>query len=524
MSEQKFCPKPFEHFELHENGKAYLCCPSYIFKKDIGSFRTDGFEEVWNSPSAKEFRRSIIDGSFEFCDSARCPILSEGKLRSLSELKPETREAIVRQDTAISYPSSVVLVNDFSCNLSCPSCRSTNINYPAGSEKQIQKERETRSIIQRVLEGSRSKVVINITGSGDPFGSVSYKKILEELDGSLHPNLIIELQTNGVLLTPRMWEKLAKIHRNIRHISISVDAANKQTYDQLRPGGSWEKLLANIKFISQQRAEHKFFLCLNFVVQETNVDQIVDFVKLFRFQAIDEFQLLTINDWGAMSPEDFAKTTVWELGHPKRQQLIAQLVHPFLDGKPIVWGTLYPLREEFMPSRSQIFTWRERLRVRFENFTAEVVQWKEYPRRQLLKQHFAVISAIRSLGSELMERERLNWAKRFYALSRRLTRDDFDDNYCLGLMEMKQDRPKVAAELFCQAYRKHFIRPRVISQWEVLRNVFIACAKVGDAKKWEDIRREALVLNREDENFASMLSTQQEHWKVLHPFPAREGA
>ena len=81
--------------------------------------------------------------------------------------------------------------------------------------------------------------ILSITGSGDPFASRVYRDLLHSLDGRDFPNLEIALQTNGVLLTPRNWERMKRVHGNISSIIISFDAASEATYNVTRRGGHW---------------------------------------------------------------------------------------------------------------------------------------------------------------------------------------------------------------------------------------------------------------------------------------------
>jgi hypothetical protein len=52
---------------------------------------------------------------------------------------------------------------------------------------------------------------MNVTGSGDPFGSKIFRDLLFGIDGSKYPNVKINLQTNGVMFTPKYWKNMKKI-------------------------------------------------------------------------------------------------------------------------------------------------------------------------------------------------------------------------------------------------------------------------------------------------------------------------
>ena len=63
MSEKYYCTRPFEFFEVYDDGRVSCCCPSWINNYEIGNIKDKSVEEVWNSEEAQELRRSILDGS-----------------------------------------------------------------------------------------------------------------------------------------------------------------------------------------------------------------------------------------------------------------------------------------------------------------------------------------------------------------------------------------------------------------------------------------------------------------------------
>jgi hypothetical protein len=72
-----FCSKPFEWFEVsrgREEGEVFLCCPSWL-GTPVGNLTRDSVKETWNGEAAQRIRRSILEGTFEYCNAARCPYL-----------------------------------------------------------------------------------------------------------------------------------------------------------------------------------------------------------------------------------------------------------------------------------------------------------------------------------------------------------------------------------------------------------------------------------------------------------------
>ena len=67
------CEKPFIYIETHIDGDITICCPAYVNNYAIGNFfEATTFEEIWNGEKAQEFRASVIDSSYKYCNMDLC--------------------------------------------------------------------------------------------------------------------------------------------------------------------------------------------------------------------------------------------------------------------------------------------------------------------------------------------------------------------------------------------------------------------------------------------------------------------
>lgn len=348
IGQKRYCTKPFTHFEVVGEGAAHLCCPSWL-KTSIGDLNQNSLGEIWNSETAQKIRASIIDGSYRYCDHEICPYLKSGRLETLEELGPALREVVESNQTELkTRPKYVLLGYDFSCNLSCPSCRSQKIMTAKGSEAHKKIEEITTKIDESFIRPiSDETVVLNITGSGDPFASNVYRTYLENLDGENLPHLKIDLQTNGLLFTPKMWERMHKIHGNIRNVFVSIDAATAETYPLVRREGNWSVLLSNMQFLADLRQQKKInLLQARFVVQKANYKEMEEFARLFLKLGCDVIELALLVDWQSWPTETFKEQCIWEKDHPERQEFLKALSKSFLSHERIFLGNLAGLREE----------------------------------------------------------------------------------------------------------------------------------------------------------------------------------
>lgn len=332
----RFCHVPFEQAEVHLEGRLFICCPTYV-PTVVGTVGEKGLLEQFNSEKAQEIRRTILDGSFKYCHKLLCPLIQGGKLPKRDEVtNPRYRKIIDEGIVSGLDPVHVSLNYDDSCNLSCPSCRTRLVQVGSGPEYDKRKAIQDKIIGYVFDKPHNQSILVTITGSGDPFGAKLFRDLLFGLDGAQYPNVQIRLHTNGVALTPAVWGKMARIHKNFEGIMVSVDAGNEADYQITRRGGNWHTLLNNLEFLGRRKKEHAYkFLRLNFIVQRDNFRGIPEFIRLGKTIGATHCALSLLNDWGTWTREEFAARTVWSRDHDLFEEFLTVMADPLL-GDPIV--------------------------------------------------------------------------------------------------------------------------------------------------------------------------------------------
>tara|TARA_R100000008_G_scaffold77093_1_gene57345 strand:- start:102 stop:788 length:687 start_codon:yes stop_codon:yes gene_type:complete len=201
------------------------------------------------------------------------------------------------------------------------------------------------SVLNFVLEKQpKEEVVFNITGSGDPFGSKIFRDFLINFDGEQHPNITINLQTNGVMFTEKMWNMMHKCHNNIAEVIVSIDAATEETYDKVRVGGNWATLMKNINMLSDIRLQGKIkgTFTLDFVVQKQNYTEMPLAVELANsLDGIDVMKFSLVTDWGTWKREVFEDHAVWMDNNPLHEDFLKVLDNDIFSGSKVDLGTAY---------------------------------------------------------------------------------------------------------------------------------------------------------------------------------------
>jgi hypothetical protein len=275
----KKCLMPFVNVNLTPNGGQGFCNPTWHNHPKLSG---DSIKEKFYSPEAELIRDSIDDGSYKYCKDS-CPWLQTnregGSSIYFSELKIEPT------------PMSLDLCRDRSCNLACPTCRDDFITDQVES-------------FDEVNEIKDSIVFISTSGVGDPLYSKPTREYLKSINTMKYPSLKnVQIHTNAMLLK-KHWSDISHLHPQL---SISIDAADKQTYDVVRRGGNWDLLIENMKFLNEQKFGE---LWLWFVVQKENYTQIVKFFDLMEgiFTKKDPmYRFFRVENWGQSKFEEQLK-------------------------------------------------------------------------------------------------------------------------------------------------------------------------------------------------------------------------
>lgn len=318
------------------NGEVALCYGQTWTSRGVGNVLDTDPMSLWTGKDAEEFRKSILDQSFRYCTDCRCP--------EMVELRDPP------QDIDLSVIGCLVLSYDYTCNLSCPSCRTTN------------KKRSPLSAIihAKLMESGILKHVkmISVMGSGEPLASPRFWNLMDRLKTmECHPDLCLSLTTNGVLLTPKRLDRILSSGKEIHNVEVSIDAACEDTYLVNRRGGNWDVLMSNISHLVSRGIP----LRLNFVVQANNFREMPRFVELAMKVKAGYVRFDAINNWGAFTPDEYRQRAVHFPSHPLHSQLKEVLKDPILrDGRV----HMAQLSEDFFITLSPLQTIR-RIRDRY---------------------------------------------------------------------------------------------------------------------------------------------------------------
>jgi Iron-sulfur cluster-binding domain len=338
----RFCRAPFEAIETAPGGDVHFCCPAWL-PVPIGNLNDSAPDEIWNSPAAQAIRASIHDGSYRYCSRVHCAHLSSHSLPRTPDLRSARLNAIAaeRRTKLKGRPERLVLAHDRSCTLSCPSCRTRVIT--ANSAEAGRLNRMADDVLLPLAHDARR---VRVTASGDPFGSRHFRHVMKGLTRRDYPNLLLEIQTNGVLFTPAAWAELDLAGR-LALVAVSLDAADEATYAVVRRGGSFRRLHANLAFLAERRRDGEIaHFRLDFVVQAANFREMPDMVAVADRYGFDAVKFQMIRNWNTWSAAEFAGHDIGSPAHPRYGEFLAVLAHSALRSVRVqFWGMAGPLAD-----------------------------------------------------------------------------------------------------------------------------------------------------------------------------------
>ena len=335
------CKEPFYKIEIETNGDVCLCCQTW-HPKIVGNLFKNTIEEIWQGKEAQLVRASIIDQSYKYCSLDICPAwisktIPEDEL--INELHPGWNDGVAT--TQFRLPEEVKFNFDNSCNLWCPSCRTDRVQYNPEHHKYSQAEHILNQIkLAYLSKPSTAKFGFTITSSGDAIGSHLYRNFLLSLDGEQFPNMRLIILTNGVMLTEKVINQMARIHKNIKQITISVDAATADTYNIVRAGGDFEQLQKNIEYLNQCRTLAHVNLAYTFVVQRDNFKEMKQFADWMLKYPRSKIRFTRIVQFNNQAKSHFRDQNLWSPAHKDHNEFFDAMADTWVNNPRIQWTNI----------------------------------------------------------------------------------------------------------------------------------------------------------------------------------------
>jgi MoaA/NifB/PqqE/SkfB family radical SAM enzyme len=308
-----FCPIPFLQLQLNPFGDVSACCFSGEHK--VGSVREHTLAQIWNGEEIKKWRREFLSGEISICKG---PMSSFSCHKNYVELKPLVELAEIQP----GLPRRLDLRLNGKCNLECVMCdvwKQPNHIYDQSDFWTIGPEKIFPNLVEVDMLG------------GEPFIQRDTFRFIDEV-------LKVNDQCTWGFITNGQYnfnEKLSGVlnRLKLRHIHISVDSINPDTYPKIRRKGDFNRMMNTLMdFVAyrNRRANEgrPFSLMASMCIQSENWNELPDFLDFCeRYEISPILQNMIVGEASHRNPHSLQ----FKSDEEKRE--ISAFFVPFLSGR-----------------------------------------------------------------------------------------------------------------------------------------------------------------------------------------------
>ena len=303
------CRYPFERLNIEWDGNVTFCCPAFTHDYLLGNIFKDSVEDLLYGEKAVEFRKSVYNNTYKYCDLKYCFEYRDYNIK-------EFEEKFVDRPL---YPKVVHLSYVKACNVRCMTCRDDLIVETKENIENFNK------IIDKVMDICRDAEIVYLNGSGEVFVSSHLKSLIKKISDK-YPNIKFMIVSNGLLFNEKHVKEFG-FDGKIWKVGLSIHGATKKTYERIVRGGHWEQLHKNLKYISKLKKKGEIReLDFNFVFHSLNFKEMPKFVKMANKYGANAY-FSRFRKWGDSSVmcSNYEKYTCWEPNHPDYKEFIKVL-------------------------------------------------------------------------------------------------------------------------------------------------------------------------------------------------------
>lgn len=191
----------------------------------------------------------------------------------LEALKARNRALLIEDLDACrprfrALPEIISLYTTDICNLRCQMCPRS-----ARQGTHVLDRGVLRSVMEDLFPAARKTILT--AAAGEPM-LADFDLVLE---CALRYGTYVDMITNGTYLS-------GEIYRESRwafdHLNVSVDAATAETYERVRTGGSFDRILGNLEEIREVRGKEPddVLISLSFLATNENLEELPAFVRM----------------------------------------------------------------------------------------------------------------------------------------------------------------------------------------------------------------------------------------------------
>lgn len=268
MHNHTICKAPTTNMYIGHHGVVKACCYNSIHSLGIWPIKT--LTEIWNSDKANELRTSLSDYD-----------LSKGCSICYQQLMAQNYDAFKatqfdqHKKNRNKFPSVIEFELDNKCNLACTMCNE-DFSSVIASRKGITRYQSpyNEDFIEQLKPFIPHLKEAKFYG-GEPF-MIKIYYVIWDLIHQLNPQCSINIQTNGTIIHDRVKNLLKRKNLNF---NISIDSLQKENYERIRDGASFQETMENLQLFIDYAKKNKTYLGISACMMQSTVHEAPDFIS-----------------------------------------------------------------------------------------------------------------------------------------------------------------------------------------------------------------------------------------------------
>jgi MoaA/NifB/PqqE/SkfB family radical SAM enzyme len=265
------CYLPFHSITFSGGGRALAC--TYNQKAVFGTYPETSVKELWFGETGRKLRAYMEHNDLSF-GCQHCEYFL--KNRTFTGLKAQVFDKY--PDTqGEPYPRVMEFDVINTCNLQCIMC-----NGDASSS--IRRNREKRPPVQNPYDAEFVRQLEEFIPhlreakffGGEPFLIDIYYELWNRII-EINPEVEMFVLTNGTVLNERVKEVL---NRGRFTLGVSIDAAGKEKYEQIRVGADFEQVMKNLDYFAEYSRERRRGIVVSTTLMRENWEEVPRMLEL----------------------------------------------------------------------------------------------------------------------------------------------------------------------------------------------------------------------------------------------------
>lgn len=246
---QTFCPAPWTSLNINQIGIVTPCLNSGFH---LGNIKQKNLYEILQDEPIKSMKQAQLQGQWHpGCIECKNRESYGDSPRTLWHTEPQVKQNI-QNDVDNFFVVEHLTVNWSNlCNLACTYCNAeTSTAWQAIKQIPIDYVKNEHDSLIELVARSKNNLKGLSLGGGEPLLQKTLPGLLANIDPTnvsvmVTTNLSVPLESNPVYAILRDWPNVSWI--------ISFENANKEQFEYVRHGASWEVFLKNIDIMQQQQ-------------------------------------------------------------------------------------------------------------------------------------------------------------------------------------------------------------------------------------------------------------------------------